>query len=439
MMSAMPRASLRRLSVAILLTVFALVAPRDARAQADSSATHRSSVAVYLDCRSGCDDQFIRTEITWVNWVRDRAVADVHLLITGTDAGAGGQQFTLTFLGARAFAGRGDTLSYTTNPTTTSDERRKGIEHAIALGLVPFVARTPVGAQLRVSSEGGDKNDAQSDAKNDPWNAWVFSVSTNMSMDGEQDYRNRNVNGDLQANRVTARWKTNIELQYSYRDNAATVQSFDSAGAVTAETTYTNVQRDWQFTFLQVKSLGDHWGVAGYLQVAQQTFRNQDLRVQNLWGVEYDVFPYSAFTRRSLIFKYAVGFTSFRYTDTTIFGKTRETLPAQLIAANYRVKEPWGSIFLNAEHDSYLSDPSKHSSNVNANFDVRLFKGFSLNGGGGYNWIHDQVYLPAGGQSEVDVLLRRRALLTGFSYYSYFGVSYTFGSIFNNVVNPRFQ
>ena len=38
----------------------------------------------------------------------------------------------------------------------------------------------------------------------------------------------------------------------------------------------------------------------------------------------------------------------------------------------------------------------------------------------------------------VDVLLRRRALLTGFQYFTHFGVSYTFGSIYNNVVNPRF-
>ncbi len=69
---------------------------------------------------------------------------------------------------------------------------------------------------------------------------------------------------------------------------------------------------------------------------------------------------------------------------------------------------------------------------------MRLFRGFSLGGGAGYEWIHNQVYLPRGEQDAVDVLLRRRALLTGFQYYTRVGVSYTFGSIFNNVVNPRF-
>lgn len=90
------------------------------------------------------------------------------------------------------------------------------------------------------------------------------------------------------------------------------------------------------------------------------------------------------------------------------------------------------------EHRNYFTDASKRTTEVNGGFSVRLFKGFNLNGGAGYEWIRDQVYLPAESSDAVDVLLRRRALLTGFRYFTHFGVSYTFGSIFNNVVNPRF-
>ena len=59
--------------------------------------------------------------------------------------------------------------------------------------------------------------------------------------------------------------------------------------------------------------------------------------------------------------------------------------------------------------------------------------------GANYNWIRDQIYLPKGEQNQADVLLRRRALQTGFEYELFGGLSYTFGSIFNNVVNPRFE
>jgi len=41
--------------------------------------------------------------------------------------------------------------------------------------------------------------------------------------------------------------------------------------------------------------------------------------------------------------------------------------------------------------------------------------------------------------STEDVLLKLRQLSSGYSYFVGFGVSYSFGSIFNTVVNPRFN
>lgn len=410
-------------------------------AEAQSVPPQSGPIAVYLDCRSGCDGDFIRTEITYVNWVRDREVADVHVLITSQSSGAGGEELTLAFLGLRALAGRGDTLTFTTNPTTTSDEHRKGMTQTIALGLVQFAARTTAGQSLRVSAsaEGATSAAQQTAPKNDPWNAWVFEIGVSGSMDGERYYKSRDINMQFEANRVTEQWKTNFEYSFSYRDNRATVQEFDSLGlTVASETTYTNLQRDWQAELLQVKSVTDHFSVGTQLEVAQQTFRNQDLRYQLRAAFEYNLFPYSEATRRELSLRYGVGITGFRYADTTIFNKIEETLPSHFVELSYRTRQPWGSANVNVEHQNYLTDASKRTTEINGSFSVRLFKGFSLTGGGGYEWIRDQVYLPKGEQDAVDVLLRRRALLTGFQYFMHFGVSYTFGSIFNNVVNPRF-
>jgi hypothetical protein len=47
--------------------------------------------------------------------------------------------------------------------------------------------------------------------------------------------------------------------------------------------------------------------------------------------------------------------------------------------------------------------------------------------------------LKKGDVPEEEVLLRLQQLATGYSYFMHFGVNYRFGSIFNNVVNPRFQ
>jgi hypothetical protein len=50
----------------------------------------------------------------------------------------------------------------------------------------------------------------------------------------------------------------------------------------------------------------------------------------------------------------------------------------------------------------------------------------------------DQLYLPREGATPEEILVRQQQLATGYRYSMSFNISYQFGSIFNNVVNPRF-
>jgi hypothetical protein len=429
---------MRRLLAVVIAALF-FCAPPSLVAQSPAATTPQSSLTVFLDCRSGCDESYFKTELTWVNWVRDREVADIQILITSEGAGANAERLTFAFIGLKSFAGRGDTLTHTTNPTTTSDERRKSMLQIISAGLVPYAARTSMLPQLKITSTVSSEKSGQGEAqKKDPWNAWQFEISLNGFMSGEASYQGKDINMGLEANRVTERWKTNIEYNYSYNDNKSKVQEFDNNGNVTSEETYTNLQRDWNFEWLQVKSMSEHFSLGGQLQVAQQTFRNQDLRTELKGAFEYNLFPYKEATRKELSFRYGLGVRSYRYADTTIFGKIKETVPDHFAEVTFNTRQPWGNVNINLEHRNLLTDASKRTTAVYTNYSVRLFKGFSINGGGGYEWINDQIYLPAESSSAVDVFLRRRALLTSYSYWTHMGISYTFGSIFNNVVNPRF-
>jgi hypothetical protein len=413
-----------------------------ARAQEPAVAPAQvATLSVFLDCERGCDTQYIRTEIAYVNWVRDRTAADVHLLITEQDAGGGGDAFTLAFIGQRAFAGRGDTLTYTTNATTTSDEERQGLTRTLALGLVQFVARTPGAQSLRVlmrSDIAANAPGAQTMPSSDPWKAWVFELDLSGDLSGEQNYRNREIEGEVNANRTTEDWKVVLESRYDYSSERAIDEDVDSLGAVTSADTIYNRQRSWGAELVVVKSLGNHLSTGFRTAVGSQTFRNQKLRFEFMPALEYNVFDYAEATRRRLALQFAVGVDAFRYADTTIFDKLRETFPLYYTAAIYATRQPWGQSGVRLEHRGYLNDLSKRSTELSGDMSVRLFRGFSVRFGGGYSWIHDQVYLPKGERDQADVLLRRRALLTGYEYNAFFGFTYTFGSIFNNVVNPRF-
>ena len=50
-----------------------------------------------------CDFDFLRREVVYINYVRDRRDAHVHVLVTTERAGAG-WEFTLNFIGLEGFA-----------------------------------------------------------------------------------------------------------------------------------------------------------------------------------------------------------------------------------------------------------------------------------------------------------------------------------------------
>src|SRR4051812_46516473 len=113
--------------VALCLSFVALVAPPPAMAQDPVIVTASSNALnVFLDCGM-CDFDYMRTEIKSVNWVRDRQVADVHILVSTQTTGAGGVEYTLAFLGLKRVAGVGDTLTYIAKPASVADETRQGL------------------------------------------------------------------------------------------------------------------------------------------------------------------------------------------------------------------------------------------------------------------------------------------------------------------------
>jgi hypothetical protein len=135
---------------------------------------------------------------------------------------------------------------------------------------------------------------------------------------------------------------------------------------------------------------------------------------------------------------YSIGYRYSSYNDSTIYDKMEESHFRHSIRAAYEVVQKWGSIDMNVEYSNYLNDWSKNNLSVEGFVDIRLAKGLSFNFGGGASLIHDQLGLVKGGATQEEVLLQRKELETQFQYFTSFGFTFTFGSIYNNVVNPRF-
>jgi hypothetical protein len=136
---------------------------------------------------------------------------------------------------------------------------------------------------------------------------------------------------------------------------------------------------------------------------------------------------------------YSAGFLYHGYADTTIYYKMQENLWGHSLKIAYQTIQKWGSFNLSLEGFNYLHDWSKNNLSLYTIVNIRIARGLSLEVDGGAARVHDQLALVKGGATSEEILLRRKELATEYSYFLYFGLSYTFGSIYNNVVNPRFS
>lgn len=399
---------------------------------------------VFLDCNR-CDDSYIRKEVTFVDYVRNREDADVHVLVTLQDTGGGGDQWTLKFIGIGEHQGIEQTLTYNSPRTATSDEVRAGFVEAFKRGLVRYALNTAIGRRLQVTLQDSGEDD-QPASGTDRWNYWVYEIEGSGNFDGEESSKGRSINASFDANRTTDAWRTSIDVRANYRDTTFILDDDEDEGGEDGDgeeadggsRTLLSVRRNLEASGILVKSLSPHWSLGVMGSAESQTFRNFTVNTRVAPGIEYNFFPYRESTRRMLTVQYTVGHVYHRYGEETIFGKTRDQLVDHRAEVGLSMRQPWGNARAEVDFEQYLTDPSKYSLGVDGGANVRLFKGFSVNFFGEFSRTRDQIYLPRGEASTEDILLRQRQLLTGYQYFFNFGFSYTFGSIFNNIVNPRF-
>src|SRR5262245_24663343 len=96
--------------IALVAGALALTLAGQQQQQPAAPARH-DMVRVFLDCPR-CDEDYLRKEVTFIDYVRNREDADVHLLVTTQETGGGGVQYTLKFIGVGRFQGQDQTLTY---------------------------------------------------------------------------------------------------------------------------------------------------------------------------------------------------------------------------------------------------------------------------------------------------------------------------------------
>lgn len=383
----------------------------------------KKAVRIFLD-GSNRDHNYIKTEIPFVNYVRDRKQAQAHVLITNQETGSGGREYTITFLGQNEFANSNDTLKYVSKQTDTRDMVRSGLVRTLKMGLLPYVAKTPLADFISIRYRQDDKPVMVVDR----WNNWVFGFDFETDMRGQESDKRTQFEGSITVDRVTPDWKISLFLNSEYRENKYDYEDYN----------YTSISRRKRFRGLVVKSLTDHWSIGVNGSASSSTYDNNKLSLYAAPAIEYNIFPYQESTHREFRINYRVGLRNASYNEETIYSKMEEMLFNENLSGTFEIKEKWGSISTTLAGSHYFHDVSKNRVELFSWLSLRLFEGFSLRLHGRASMIHDQLSLEKEGATEEEILLQRKQLATQYNYSFSIGFRYAFGSIYSNIVNPRF-
>ncbi|HBG70124.1 MAG: hypothetical protein A2W93_10325 [Bacteroidetes bacterium GWF2_43_63] len=382
-------------------------------------------IRVYFDC-AYCDMNFIKEEIGFVNNVRDRSEAQVQIIMTSEMNGSGGARYSVMFYGLKNFEGIDDTLAFSVPSDATEEMIRDKYIATFKLGLMQYVIKTDAASFLSIQYNAPDTTAPPIDK----WNNWVASVSGSFYLNGQKSYKSLSNYNSFNIYKVLPEWKTSFSFGNSYSESSYSYEEIDYY--------YKSINRSIYSSADYIGSISNHWSWGLFGAANSSTYSNINFSATLTPGIEYDIFPYKEATTRQVRCVYTIGPKYNIYNDTTIFDKTRELLFAQTLGVAAEVVQKWGSLSGSVTGNTYMHDLSKNSVDVYLNTSFRLFKGLELSVYAYYSMIHDQLGLPKGDVSQEELLLQQRQMQTQYSYYVSLGLSYTFGSIYNTVVNPRF-
>ena len=267
------------------------------------------TIDVYLDCdRRTCDIDYIRREIWYVNYVRERTEAHIHVLVT---------------------------------------TERTGLVRKIEEGLVRYISRTTIADPLEISvAPLFEEETVTSNPLDDPWISWIFGVSLTGDYDAEESTDHVNLKGRLSANRTTEDWELTLGLNMIYRE-----RNFDLG-----DESITSITENGSFWAYIVRGIGPKWSVGVSSYTDTSTRQNRKLSSSLAPAIEYGFFPYAESDQRQITFVYEFRFQTVEYEELTVFDKTNEKHLSQSLKLNLDDRQPWGSAHAELEGSNFLTD-----------------------------------------------------------------------------------
>ena len=383
---------------------------------------------VFLDCNYICDEDFLKREMPYINFMRNPTDSHVQIIIQSQKSASGGSRLSLRFIGLNQFQSTENEYFVNLEPDASEEDSRQEILEMLKKGLFYYLLRSEEAKNFKLSY----KKSAILDTKDeiDNWRNWVFRINLNGWLNREKGYSNSNYYSSLSINKISeeSKFLSNFRL-----NNSSTIYDYPDYKLKT-ET------KNSSANFTYVKSLGAKFSAGAISNISRNTFSNYNYKFRFIPSVEYNVYPYDESTKHRLSMLYGVGIGFNDYIDSTIYLKTQDAFALQQIEFKYDNIQKWGNIGFNFYGYQILNpeDFGKYYLNIGTDFNWNVVKGLSVSLWAWATLNRAQISLVKGDISSEDILTRQRELESNYKFNMSFGLSYTFGSTKNNIVNSRF-
>ena len=380
-------------------------------------------IKVFLSCN--CDYQYIIQNTQLFDYVRDRTLSDIEVFIFDIRNASGGIKYSIEFKGKNEFNSKENKISTDISQNLTLKESRDALLKTYKLGMVFFLQNTPFQEKMEVTFD--NYKDPSIEPLSDQWKNWIFEVSGSFNFQDEKSINEKQYNLAFEIDRVTEKWRVRSDIGF-WRS----VKFFKGE-----EENYSSERERSYLTGSIVRSISNHFSTGIFGSFETDTYTNYKSFYNFSPALEYNLIPYKEVLTREVTFAYKIGYNLYEYFEETLYGFNKQNLFNQSLTLNVRFREKWGNIYSYLVASQFIDQPDLRRLTLNNNLNLRVFRGLSVRLSGSFQLIRDQINLPKGETSIEDLLLRQRQISTDYQNRISLGLSYTFGSIFNNIVNTR--
>jgi hypothetical protein len=376
---------------------------------------------VFLDCN--CDENYLKQNTSFLKYVRDQDLADIEIFILDVYTPTGSRSFEINIDGNNIYHEISTSSKVVGYSNDTSSTLRDKLLNKVKLALVPFLDEGGYNIKIDVDSNLDDYS-----TKDDKWKNWVFELSGSYNNDKEETRKTNRYEIEFEIDKLTPEWR--IGIDFSRSESNRIFFSNDNIYSSNRKTTSLRAR--------VVRSVSNHFSLGAFVGGFQNTYENIDFQRYIMPAIEYSLFPYEDVLSREVTLAYRIGTGKRNYIEKTIYGYTKQIVYPHGLTLNVKFRKKWGNISSYLRGDQFLNDGTKKRLSLRSSLDIRVLEGLAVRFSSNINLIRDQYNLAASSTSSIeDLLLQQRQIATDYKTSFSVGLSYTFGSIYNSVINTR--